>query len=113
MEDSLITLLESFGFPVYRQGSLTEENGYPESFFTFWNNDSPDHSYYDNTDYGTDWNFNVYFYSTDPELVYKTITDARILLKQNNWVVPTKGFDVRSDLATHTGRGLTIFYLEV
>ena len=113
MEDALITLLESFGFPVYRQGSLTEENGYPESFFTFWNNDAPDHSYYDNTDYGTDWNFNVYFYSTDPELVYKTITDARLLLKQNKWVVPTKGFDVRSDLATHTGRGLTIFYLDV
>lgn len=113
IEDVLIGLLESFVYPVYRQGSLTVENGYPDSFFTFWNYDSPDHSHYDNHEYGTDWNFGVYFYSNNPELTYSVLADARILLKQNNWIVPSKGFDVRSDLPSHTGRGLTVFYLEV
>lgn len=113
MEDTLIELLETFGYPVYRQGSLTEENGYPDSFFTFWNNNSPDHSHYDNSQYGTDWNFNVFFYSSDPELTYSVLSDTRILLMQNNWIVPSKGYDVRSDLPSHTGRGLTVFYLEV
>ena len=112
MEDNLIELLLSLKYPVYRQGSLTEEQGYPESFFTFWNYDSPDHSHYDNQPYGTEWNFGVYFYSTDPALTYSVLSDARILLMQNNWIVPSKGFDVKSDLASHTGRGLTIFYLE-
>lgn len=112
MEDNLITLLESLNYTVYRQGSLTEEQGYPESFFTFWNVDSPDHAHYDNDNYGTEWNFEIAFYSTDPELTYSVISAARILLKQNNWVVPSKGYDVRSDEASHTGRGLTVFYLE-
>ena len=112
MEDNLIELLESLGYDVYRQGSLTEGD-YPESFFTFWNPDSPDHSHYDNETYGTEWNFSVYFYSTNPELTYSVISDARILLKQNNWIVPSQGFDVRSDRPSHTGRGLTVFYLQI
>lgn len=111
MEDNLIELLESLGYPVYRQGSLTK-NAYPDSFFTFWNVDSPDHSHYDNENYGTEWNFSVYFYSENPALTYSVLADARILLKQNGWIVPSQGFDVRSDKASHTGRGLTVFYLE-
>ena len=112
MEDSLIELLESLGYPAYRQGSLTEDDAYPDSFFTFWNVDSSDHSHYDNDNYGSDWNFMVNFYSTDPALTYSVISDLRILLKQNKWIVPSKGYDVASDEASHTGRGLTIFYLE-
>ena len=112
MEDSLITMLESFGYPVFRQGSMTEEQHYPESFFTFWNVDSPDHAHYDNREYGTEWNFTINFYSVDPELVYSTVADARVLLKQNGWIVPSKGYDVSSDQESHTGRGLTVFYLE-
>lgn len=111
MEDALITLLESLKYPVYRQGSLTDAD-YPDHFFTFWNNDSPDHAHYDNQTYGTEWNFAVYFYSVDPEKTYSLIDDARILLKQHDWIVPSKGYDVRSDKASHTGRGLTVFYLE-
>ncbi|MFR7662245.1 MAG: hypothetical protein ACLUZ0_04030 [Coprococcus sp.] len=42
MEDQLIQLLETFEYPVIRQGSLPEDEVYPDSFFTFWNNDSPD-----------------------------------------------------------------------
>lgn len=112
MEDKLIELLESLGYPVYRQGSFTEGQQYPESFFTFWNTGSPDHSHYDNDNYGSEWAYGVYFYSSDPELPYKMISDARILLKQNKWIVPSKGFDVASDEATHTGRGLEVFFLE-
>lgn len=112
MEDALITLLESLGYPAYRQGSLTEDDTYPESFFTFWNVDSPDHAHYDNEIYGSEWNFTVNFYSTDPSLTYSVISAARILLKQHNWIVPSKGYDVASDKADHAGRGITAFYLE-
>ena len=112
MEDVLIELLDTLGYPVYRQGSLTEDQSYPDSFWTFWNVDSPDHAHYDNNNYGTEWNFEINFYSVDPEQTYSAISDARILLKQNNWVVPSKGYDVQSDEASHTGRGLTVFYLE-
>ena len=111
MEDNLIELLSSLGYPVYRQGSFSEGQDYPEDFFTFWNTESPDHAHYDDDNYKTDWAFDVNFYSTDPEKAYKALADARILLKQNKWIIPSKGYDVYSDEPTHIGRGMQALYL--
>ena len=113
MEDKLIELLESLGYPVYRQGSFTDTQKYPDNFFTFWNTDSPDHSHYDDTDYGTDWSYDVNFYSVDVDNTYDVLNQARILLKQNGFIVPSKGYDVYSDEPTHTGRGMIVLYLEI
>lgn len=113
MEDSLITILESLGYPVYRQGSLSDDDKYPDTFITFWNNDSPDHAHYDNDEYGTAWDFSIYVYSNNPLMTYSVLLDARNALKAAGWITPSKGFDVSSDEATHTGRGLEVFYLEV
>ena len=113
MEDKLIEILSGFDYPVYRQGSMSDNDEYPETFITFWNVESPDHSYYDNTDYGTSWSYNVYVYSSDPELTYSVILDIRTALKNAGWICPSKGFDTPSDRETHTGRGLEIAYLEI
>lgn len=112
MEDNLIEILKSLGYPVIRQGSLPPDEQYEDHFFTFWNNDSQGHSHYDNEEYGTDWDFDVNFYSIDPEKTYTVLADARVKLKQNKWIVPSKGYDVASDEVTHTGRGIRVFYLE-
>ena len=112
MEDNLINILESLNYPVYRQGSMSNDEDYPETFITFWNNNSPNHAHYDNDEFGTAWDFNIYVYSSDPLLTYAVLLDARNALKAAGWITPTKGFDVASDEATHTGRGLEIFYLE-
>lgn len=111
MVDRLIEILETLGYTVYRQGSLAGQS-YPDSFFTFWENDSPDHAHYDNQPYGTAYDFSVYFYSNDPNLCYSVIDQTRTTLKANGWVVPSKGFDVASDEATHIGRGLQVYYLQ-
>lgn len=113
MVDALITLLEVYKFPVYRQGSLAKDEAYPESFFTFWNTDTPEHSHYDNKSYGIAWAFRVCFYSTDPDLVYSEISAVREDLKAAGWIVPSEGYDVLSDEQTHTGRGIDVFYLDV
>lgn len=112
MEDDLIRILEYTGYPVYRQGSLSDTDTYPDNFFTFWNYASPDHSYYDNDSYGTAWGFNVFFYSTDPNNVYAAIRQIRISLKEEGWIVPSLGFDAVSDVETHTGRGIMVEYLD-
>lgn len=112
MEDNLIEILSTFGYPVYRQGSMSDDEEYPETFFTFWNYDSPDHSYYDDEDYGTEWNFNIYVYSNAPELTYSLLSEARLALKQAGWICIGKGFDVQSDEETHTGRGLNVIYMQ-
>ena len=111
MEDELITLLESLGYGVYRQGSFDENQKYPDSFFTFWNTGSPDHSHYDDEDYLAEWEFDVNFYSVDPELTYSVLASARALLKENKWIVPSRGYDVYSDENTHTGRGMQAIFL--
>ena len=48
MEDFLIEILSKFGFPVRRQGSLLEDEPYPDSFFTFWQNSAESECMYDN-----------------------------------------------------------------
>lgn len=113
MEDNLIQILEAFGYPVYKQGSMSDDAQYPETFFTFWNNESVDHSHYDNSEYGTVWDYNVYIYSSDPENTYSVLNDARATLKAAGWIVSGKGYDVASDEATHTGRGINALYLEI
>ena len=113
MEDKLIEILSTFGYPVLRQGSLAQDEKYPDHFFTFWNNDAPDHSHYDNEEYGTAWDYDVNFYSIDPEKTYSILAEARTKLKLQHWIIPGKGYDVASDEVTHTGRGMRAFYLEV
>lgn len=113
MEDKLTEILESFNVPVYRQGSMSESEAYPETFITFWNNDSYDHAYYDNTEYGTNWDFNVYVYSEKAAKVYSLISDIRKKLKAADWIVPSRGFDAQSDEETHIGRGLECYFLDV
>lgn len=112
MKDALIALLETFGYPVRLQGSLAENEAYPESFFTFWNNDTPDGSHYDNNPISYVWDFDVNFYSTSPTLVNTVLLEARNLLKTNGWIIPGKGYDVATDEPTHTGRGMNVLYLE-
>lgn len=112
MKELLITLLESFNYPVFLQGSLSENEAYPESFFTFWNNETPDGSHYDNEAINYVWNFDVNFYSIDPELVNTMLLNAKTLLKQNGFIVGGKGYDVASDEPTHTGRGINVLIVE-
>lgn len=108
MKDLLIKTLETFGYPVILQGTLSKDEAYPESFFTFWNNDSYDGNHYNNDAVSYVWDFDVNFYSTDPALVNSKLIEAKTKLKQQGFIVPGKGYDVASDEPTHTGRGINV-----
>ena len=94
MEDALITILETFKVPVYRQGSMSGDAAYPVTFITFWNPASPDHAHYDNDEYGTEWVFNVYVFSSDPSTAYSLLSQIRTALKEAGWVPTSHGYDV-------------------
>lgn len=111
--DDLLEILESYNVPVYKQGSMSDDSVYPETFITFWNSDSEDHSHYDNDNYGSVWVYQIYVYSTSPDLTYSMIASIRKDLKEAGWVVPSKGYDVTSDEPTHTGRGIEASFLQV
>lgn len=112
MEDTLINLLSSFGFPVFRQGSLTAETAYPDTFFTFWNSTEEGQSFYDNETASVVYDFDVNVYSNDPAAAYSLLERSRKLLKGNNWIIATRGYDVPSDEITHIGRGMQVQYLQ-
>ncbi len=112
MVDLLIEVLSTFGYPVRRQGSLAEDERYPDHFFTFWNADTADGSHYDNDAVSAVWNFAVNFYSIDPDKTYTELEKARRALKKAGFICPGKGYDVASDEVTHTGRGIDIIFLE-
>lgn len=112
MEDNLISLLSTFGYPVIRQGSLPSDTAYPDTFFTFWNSTEEGQSFYDNETASIVYDFDVNVYSTSPDTCYSLLASARRLLKSHGYVTPTRGFDVPSDEITHVGRGMIVQYLQ-
>jgi hypothetical protein len=112
MEDSLIALLATFKYPVIRQGSLTADTAYPDTFFTFFENESYEESHYNNNVFNASESYDIYVYSTDPDTAYSLQRQARDLVKANGWIITNRGFDAYSDEPTHIGRGFTIEYLK-
>ncbi len=109
--DKLIEVLESEGIPVIRQGSMTENEEYPQKFFTFWNPECEE-IHYNNESRFELVTFEVNFYSTDPEEIYEIMKKTRRKLREKGFTVIDPGHDVESDEATHTGRGMTVNYRE-
>ena len=112
MKKRLIGILETFGFPVFLQGSLNEDENYPPSFFTFWNFETPEDVHYDNKPARAVWGVWVYLYSDDPETVDTKLIEAAKALKADGWIIEGKGEDVVSDEPTHTGRMITCRIIE-
>lgn len=112
MEDLLIQTLESFGYPVRRQGSLGEKERYPDRFFTFWENGSYDKKHYDNHTHSVVHDYDINFYSIDPKQTYDKLREAMAVLKRNGFIVIGSGYDIGSDEKTHTGRGFNALYMK-
>lgn len=112
MKDLLIQTLTPLGFPIFLQGSLGPDEPYPESFFTFWNNDVEGGAFYDNEEHHYVWDFDLNFYSSNPTLVNTKLLEAKARLKAAGFIVTGKGYDVVSDEPTHTGRGIHVLKIE-
>lgn len=111
IEDDLIGILETFGYPVDRQGSYQPGQAYPETFLTFWT-DTEDGSHYDNFAATTVWHFDVNVYSTNPDIVIRTVLSAKEALEAAGFITDGKGSDAASDYPTHTGKTLDAWFIE-
>lgn len=108
----LSTLENEFHYPIYLQGSMSVDSKYPDSFFTFWNNSTDDTEFYDNSETQTIWNFDLNFYSNDPELVNTVLYEAKLLLRSVGFIPDGSGYDVLSDEITHSGRGINLLFIQ-
>lgn len=112
VKEILIQQLNTFGYPVYLQGSINENESYPDTFITFWTDDSYDGSHYDNNSVSYVWNFSVILYSNAPTLLNTKPEQIRVNLKQAGFIPQGKGRDIPSDEPTHTGWAMEFLYLE-
>lgn len=115
MKEKLIEILENLGLedcPVYLQGTMNPEEGYPNRFFTFWNSSTTSKSFYNNVEHAVDWEFNVNFYSTEAAEIADVLNRAKQALCKGGFIVRGAGKDVPSGISTHTGRSLNVLAQE-
>lgn len=106
------TLQNAFNYECYLQGTLSDTDEFPDSFFTFFNNDTVDENFFDNSETQTIWDFDLNFYSIDPALVNSVLVQAKPLLKAVGFIVDGKGYDILSNNTNYTGRAINVLYIE-
>lgn len=112
MKELLLRLLETFDVPVMQQGTLAPAEEYPPDFITFDITDSPTIASFDDLDAMTAWEIEVNYYSNNPVKVAEIPQDIRETLKNNGFIADGRGHMVMSDEQTHTGWGITFYFLE-
>lgn len=103
---------EQIGLTYSRQGSFTKEKKLPDSFFTFWNIESSDKSFYDNEVHEIKWDWLVYFYTNDPKILYSKLEEFIKIAKSKGFKVDGKGKDIPSDIPNYSGRYVKLLYVE-
>ncbi len=110
MEDLLIETLSASEYPVFLQGSLGDDEQYPDNFFTFWNASSESSAFYDDVQHAIIYTYRVYFYSADSSNVYSAVRQAINNLRSVGFLIDGDGYSVPVDEPTHDGRGFTAVY---
>lgn len=113
MKDLLIQTLSALGYDVILQGSLAENEPYPESFITFTTISSPETVHLDDNPHGTQWQYSVIFYTSNPALMSTVPIQIYNAMRGAGFVPQGKGFDIPSDEPTHTGWANEYYYLDI
>lgn len=107
----LYEVLEMLGLDVYRQGSMTEDQEYPEAFLTFWEHDC-ETIHYDNRSIKALHYVWIYVYASPKEMQKWQKKVKNVLEKTKNIVIQKEFIDVGSDVQTHIGKMLSICVAE-
>lgn len=112
MWSKLEEVFEAIGLEYARQGSYTDESEYPESFFTFWNADTPEAGFYDDEAHKAVWVWYVYFYTKDPSLIYSKPDQFIKIAKEKGFIPQGKPKDLASGSPDYFGRYVQLKYIE-
>lgn len=112
MKEKLINILDTFGYPVYLQGTLNPDDAFPDTFITFWTDYTDDNAHFDNDVYAVEWSFSVILYSNDPAIVNTKPDEIRTALKAAGFIPQGKGQDIASGEQTHTGWAMDYIFVE-
>lgn len=110
--EALEQLLESTGYPYFRQGSLAEDEPYPETFWTFWNISTDEDRFYDDEPHATVWTWQIYLYTRDPSIMYSEMEDLVEAAREAGFIPVSRATDLASDLPEWVGRTIRIQYIQ-
>lgn len=105
----LFKLFDEIGLPYFRQGSLSDEDYQPQ-FFTFWNIDTPNGSFYDNEARRYFEYVQVGFYTNDASKIYSVMDDFIVRAKAKGFAVEGRAKDAPADKQGFFGR---VCYLRI
>lgn len=112
IKERIINVLGSFDIPVYLQGTMAEDEPYPERFLTFFVHSADDESFYNDEATQEVYGVSVMYYDADSERVESfPKTDLIPAMRNAGFIKQGNGIDVLSDAPTHTGKALE-FYLK-
>lgn len=107
MKQKLIDAIKTCDFiegaTLFLQGTINPNEKYPDTFVTFWTDDTGDNGHFDNEVAAYDWLFSVIVYSADAALLITKSNEIRAALKAAGFIPQGIGHDVPSDEPTHTG----------
>ena len=113
MWSKLEEVFQALELPYSRQGSYSSDESYPDSFFTFWNADTPEGGFYDDESHKAIWLWYVYFYTNDPLILYSQMDLFVQKAKEKGFIVEGRGNDIQSDQPDYFGRVVRIRYVEI
>ena len=102
----LFELFEEIGLPYFRQGSLSDAD-YQPSFFTFWNIDTPNGSFYDNEARRYFSYIQIGWYTNDANLIYSQLDEGGEFYekaKARGFVFEGRAKDTNADKNNYYGR---------
>lgn len=110
MWETLEKIFDEIGLPYFRQGSFSETDKLPDSFFTFWNVATLDNSYYNNNNIRTIYEWAIYFYTNNANIIYSKMNEFINLAKENGFIIDGNGNDINSNEVNYFGRYVLITY---
>lgn len=105
----LFDLFDEIGVEYFRQGSMSDADYKPE-FFTYWNIDTPNDSFYDNHETRYIEYIQVGYYTNDAKKIYSGMDDFIAKAKEKGFVVEGRPKDANADKANFYGR---VCYLRI
>lgn len=112
MWSKLEEVFETLGVEYARQGSYAKNAKLPETFFTFWNADTPEQGFYDNKANSAVWFWYIYFYTKDPAVLYSKLEDFIRIAKEKGFIISGRPKDISSNEPNYYGRYVQIKYVE-
>lgn len=105
----LFELFDEIGRPYHRQGSLANQE-YPPSFFTFWNIDTTNDSFYDDKEHRYIEYVQIGFYTNDANNIYSVMDDFIKRAEAKGFAVEGRARDADADDDNYFGR---VCYLRI